>query len=81
MEPRRIGYLPDRFDLEEEAPSRIVVLLLEPSPVELEGITAVDEAALTVLVEELERRRNAYPSAVSVFDRAGLERFAPMGLT
>ena len=79
IQVERLGYLSDRFDLEEDAPSRISILLLEPSPIELAGITVVDEAALTVLVERLEERRNAYPFAMSAFDRARLERFAPMG--
>ena len=79
IQVERRGYLSDRFDVEEDAPSRISILLLEPSPIELAGITVVDEAALTVLVERLEERRNAYPFAMSAFDRARLERFAPMG--
>ncbi len=74
----RFGYVSQQFDLEGDA-SRISILLLEPSPIELEGITVADEAALTVLVKDLERRRNAYPYAMSAFDRARLERFAPMG--
>ena len=74
----RFGYVSQQFDLEGDA-SRISVLRLEPSPILLEGITVVDEAALTVLVKDLGRRRNAYPGAVSAFDRDQLDRVAPTG--
>ena len=79
IQAERIGYLSERFDLEEDAPSRISILLLEPVPIVVEGITAVDEAALTVLLKNLENRRRAYPSAMNAFYRTQLERWAPLG--
>jgi hypothetical protein len=75
----RLGYLPDRFDLGDEAPSRISVLLLAPSPIELAGITAVDQDALTVLLENIESRRNSFPGRVLAFDRVQLERLGSGG--
>ena len=72
IQAERIGYLSERFDLEEDAPSRISILLLEPVPIVVEGITAVDEAALTVLLKNLENRRRAYPSAMNAFYRTQL---------
>ena len=68
IQAERLGYLSQQFDLEGDA-SRISILRLEPSPIELEGFTVEQEAALTVLVEELERRRNAYPFSMGAFDR------------
>jgi len=70
----RFGYLTQQFDFEGDA-SQILVLRLEPAPVELEGLTVEAEAALTVLIENLERRRNFYPSAMRGMDRTQLERF------
>ena len=70
IQVERLGYFPDRFDLDSEAPLRISILLLQPAPIELEGITAVDEAALTALVENLEGRRNA--GSMTAFDRTRL---------
>lgn len=75
----RIGYLAQRFDLPAEAPFRITVLRLEPAAIELEGVTVVSEAAIEVLVDNLERRRNAFPGSMRAYDRAWLERFAPIG--
>jgi hypothetical protein len=59
-------------------PSRISILLLEPEPIVLEGLTVEHEAALTVLVTKLERRRRAYPSVMRAFDRDQLDRFGSM---
>lgn len=75
----RIGYLAQRFDLPPEARSRIAVLLLEPAAIELEGVTVVSEAAIEVLVDNLERRRNSFPGSMRAFDRSWLDRFAPIG--
>lgn len=75
----RIGYLPQRFDLPEEAPFRVSVLLLEPTAIELEGVTVVSEAAIETLVDNLEHRRNAYSGSMRAYDQAWLERFAPIG--
>lgn len=75
----RLGYAPDRFELGAGAPSRISVLRLEPAPVELEGVEVVTESALSEVLRDLRRRRNAYFGPVSVFDRVQLERYAPFG--
>jgi hypothetical protein len=70
----RLGYIADRFELADDAPSRISVLLLEPAPIQIEGITVVDEDALTTLVLNIESRRNGYAGAMRAFDRGRLER-------
>lgn len=75
----RLGYRSDTFDLGADAPSRISVLRLEPEAIELEGVTAVGEAAVTRVLADLRRRRNAYPGSVAAFDRSQLERAAPSG--
>lgn len=75
----RIGYLAQRYPLGEGATERINVLMLEPAPLEIEGIDVVDEAALTTLVRRLEQRRRSYPYSMRAFDRSGLQRFAPTG--
>jgi len=69
------GYEPDRFELDEGAPSRISILLLEPSPIDSEGIRVVDESAVTVLVENLKQRRISTRAPLAAFDRAQLEPF------
>jgi hypothetical protein len=76
---QRLGYIEQRFELVGEVQSRRYVLLLEPAPIEIEGITAEAEAALTDLVRNLEARRNAYPHAMNSFDRAWIDRFGPVG--
>ena len=74
IQAERLGYLSQQFDLEGDA-SRISILRPEPSPIQLEGFTVEEAAALTELVENLERRRNFYPSTMRAFDRTLLERF------
>jgi hypothetical protein len=74
----RFGYVPDRFDLSGDA-DQLFVIRLEPAPIEIEGITAEAEAAISVLVESLENRRNSYPGAVRAFDRPRLDRLAQPG--
>jgi hypothetical protein len=69
------GYRPQRFDLAASAASRLAVLLLEPTPVEIEGITVVEEAAVITLQRNLRQRRNAYPHAMVALDRTVLDRF------
>jgi hypothetical protein len=73
------GYLSQRFDLPDEAPSNISVLLLEPDPIELDGINVTAESSVTELFRELRSRRNSYEGSVMAFDRAQLGRFAPVG--
>ncbi len=69
------GYAPQRFDLGPQAAERPSLLLLEPAPVEIEGISVVEEAALTTLVRELEDRRRLYPYRVLALDRTSLELY------
>lgn len=76
---QRIGYLAQCFDLPQASRSRVSVLLLEPAAIELQGVTVVAEQAIEVLLRNLERRRNAYAHAMRAFDRAWLDRFAPIG--
>lgn len=75
----RLGYLSQRFDLGMEAPLRISVLLLDPAPIELEGITAIGEAAITRVLSDLKRRRNAYSGPVRAFNRAALDPASAVG--
>lgn len=75
----RVGYQTMWFRLPRGAEERRSVLLLEPAPIELQGIDVVGESAVSEALEGLERRRNAFPGAVSAFDRARLERLAPVG--
>lgn len=79
VEVARLGYLSQRFALDEHAPSRLSVLLLEPAPIAIEGVTVAVQSELSELVQNLERRRNAYPHAMSSFDRVDLDRLAPFG--
>lgn len=79
VEVARLGYLSQRFALDEDAPSRLSVLLLEPAPIAIEGITVEVQSELSELVQNLERRRNAYAHAMSAFDRADLDRLASVG--
>lgn len=73
------GYEAQRFDLPPEATSRVSVLLLEPIAFELEAISVVTESALADVLRALRGRRNSYRGSVQAFDRARLERFAPVG--
>jgi hypothetical protein len=73
------GYQSQRFELGSDPPTRILVLLLEPAPIELEGITVVEEAALERTLRGLARRRNAYPQSVSAYDGERLQRLAGPG--
>lgn len=75
----QFGYLSQRFALADDAPSRLSVLLLEPAPIEIQGFEVVDDAAVTVLVENLEQRVRSYGGPANSFNRAQLERFAPVG--
>ena len=69
------GYQSQRFDLGEGAAARISVLLLEPAPIELEGIQVVEESALAEVLRDLRGRRNSYLGSVMAFDRPRLERY------
>ena len=82
---RRLGYLPERFDLDDASPTRTSVLLLEPDPIPLAGIEAlvVNEPDAAVLVERIEvlekrieDRRNAFPGPMSALGPVALESFA-----
>ena len=75
----RLGYIGQSFDLAGDPRAHRYVLLLEPEPIEIEGVTAEAEAALTELVTNLAARRNAYPHAMRAFDRSWIDRFGPTG--
>lgn len=76
----RLGYLAQRFDLPPDAPTRLSVLLLEPTAIQLEAITIEEEAAIETLVRRLENRRNAFgDGAVFAFGRARLDQLDPIG--
>lgn len=70
----RLGYLAQHYKLPSEATTRLTILLLEPHVLELDGLTAVGEPAIDLLLEDFARRRNANPGAV--LDRMWLDRFA-----
>jgi hypothetical protein len=72
----QLGYLSQRFDLDASAPSRLVVLRLEPAPFELETLTVTAEADLARLIRGVESRANAYGfGSVVSLDRTRLERY------
>jgi hypothetical protein len=73
VQAERLGYLTDRFEL-DSTPAAISVILLQPAPIQLEGITVADEDAVTRLVMNLSARRNSYSGAMQAFDRVRLER-------
>ena len=75
----QFGYQSQRFELGTDAPARISVLLVEPAPIELEGITVVEESAIDRVFRQLARRRNAYPGSVAAYDRERLQRLAGPG--
>ena len=47
----QFGYEPTTFELSESTPSRLSVLMLEPALIPVEGVTVVDESALTAHAE------------------------------
>lgn len=65
----QFGYEPTTFELPESAALESSLLQLEPAPITLEGITVVDESALSALADGMKGRRNAYSGLVSVLDR------------
>jgi hypothetical protein len=71
----QLGYLPQRFDLETVSSSRRTILILQPDPVELEGLTVTAEAALGRLTRNIEGRARASADAVTSLDRTRLERY------
>lgn len=75
----RLGYLSETFELQRQRESKRYVLLLEPSAIPIEGVTAEAQGAQTRLLTNLARRRNSYPSAMQAFDRSWLDRFGPTG--
>lgn len=75
----QFGYHTDLFELGTDAPGRISVLLLDPAPIELEGITVIDDTAIERVFRELERRRNIYPGAVAAYDAERLRSLASTG--
>jgi len=75
----RPGYAPQWFQLPDGAASRLSVLLLDPAPLELEGIEAVAESAVEEVLSDLRRRRNSYWGPVTVFDRRQIERRGRIG--
>jgi hypothetical protein len=71
----QLGYLVQRFDLEAQRPARMMVLRMEPAPLELEALTVTAEAALTRLSRNIDARARASASAVVSLDRTRLERY------
>lgn len=70
----QLGYIAQRFDVQVD-PSQLVVLLLEPAPVLLEGLTVTAEAALAQLTRNIESRARASAGAVVSLDHTSLERY------
>ena len=71
----QLSYFSQRFDLGDQATTRVSVLPLEPNPIALEGFEVVEESRLLRVIRTLKRRRNAYPSSVRAFERIRLERY------
>ena len=72
----QFGYELTTFRLPELALSTRSVLALEPTPIDVDGITVVGQTELTTLVRRLERRRRGYSGSLRVFDA---ERLAGEG--
>lgn len=68
------GYLSQQFDLPQAARRTRTRLLLQPAPIELDGVEVLTESSVTKVLNQLRSRRNAYFGSVSVLDRRALER-------
>jgi len=73
----QFGYGLTTFELPESAPTIRSVLALQPTPMEVEGITVVGESEFTQLVRKLERRRRSYAGSLRVYDVDRLLREGP----
>ena len=62
----QLGYQTTVFELPDQAPTRLSVLELSPSPIEIEGVTVVGEAAMEHLMGRLTLRRRAYSGSSRV---------------
>ena len=69
------GYQSQAFAVGDRGATTLSVLLLEPAPIELEGIHVIEESALSKVLRDLRGRRNAYQGAVFAYDRTRLERY------
>lgn len=74
MRAEQFGYVPTDFELPEGSSERMHILVLNPDPIQIEGITVVEESALTALTERMEGRRSAYSGSVSFRDREDILR-------
>ncbi len=70
----QFGYEPTTFELPDSAPSHLSILVLEPMPIPVPGITVVQETEFTTLVKGLEKRRRGYPGSLTVYDADRLLR-------
>ena len=68
----QLGYEPTVFELPDSAQSMLTVVRIEPAPIEIDGVTVVDESQLAAFTIRLEARRSGYTGSVRVFDRARL---------
>ena len=64
----QFGYETTTFELPSSAPSSLAILILNPAPLAVEGVTVVAETALSNLVERLEQRRGGYSGSVRAYD-------------
>lgn len=64
----QFGYETTTFELPSSAPSSLAILILNPAPLAVEGVTVVAETALSNLVERLEQRRGGYFGSVRAYD-------------
>lgn len=64
----QFGYELTTFELPESAPTKLSVLVLEPTPINIPGVTVVGRSEFTTLVKRLERRRRSYAGSLTVFD-------------
>lgn len=71
----QFGYVSQRFDVQVALPSQIMVLLLQPAPMVLEGLTVTAEAALERLTRNIESRARASAGPVASLDHTRLERY------
>ncbi len=68
----QFGYETTTFELPDSAPERLSILVLDPEPLAVEGLTVVEDDAFTVLTNGMAERRVRYPGRFLHYDRARL---------
>ena len=69
LHAEQFGYERTRFELSDSSRLLRSILLVNPDPIPIEGVTVVAEDALTELLEQIEGRRGGYSGSVRFYDR------------